>query len=113
MTRRAPDQPEDRFAALVEELADLDGVTPPGAGPGRRFGSDALKADGHIFAMLSADRLVLKLPRARVDELVAAGEGTHFDAGKGKPMREWLALDPASELPWPQLAHEAYAFVHP
>ncbi|MBV6698962.1 TfoX/Sxy family protein [Kitasatospora aureofaciens] len=108
MTRRIPD-PEDRFASLVEELAALDGVALPSAG--RRFGSDALKADGHIFAMLSAGRLVLKLPRTRVDELVAAGEGAHFDAGKGKPMREWLALDPASTLPWPQLACEAYAFV--
>ncbi|MFJ9458984.1 hypothetical protein ACIRST_28320 [Kitasatospora sp. NPDC101447] len=102
--------PEHRFADLVRETAGLPGVTTPA--PGRRFGSDALKADGHIFAMLSAGRLVLKLPRARVDELVAAGEGTNFDAGKGRPMREWLALDPASPLSWSRLAREAYAFVH-
>ncbi|MGA5821663.1 hypothetical protein ACPC54_27810 [Kitasatospora sp. NPDC094028] len=102
--------PAHRFAALVEELKQLPGVRPPTAG--RRFGSDALTADGHIFAMLSAGRLVLKLPRTRVDELVAAGAGTHFDAGKGRPMREWLALDPAADLPWPQLAREAHAFVH-
>ncbi|MFD8084694.1 hypothetical protein ACFV4F_23695 [Kitasatospora sp. NPDC059722] len=102
--------PEERFASLVEELTRLDGVEPPGTG--RRFGSDALKADGHIFAMLSAGRLVLKLPRARVDELVDAGEGEHFDAGKGRPMREWFALDPASALTWDGLAREAHAFVH-
>ncbi|MEV7022599.1 hypothetical protein [Kitasatospora sp. NPDC093558] len=105
--------PEERFASLVDELTHLDGVEPPEPpGTGRRFGSDALKADGHIFAMLSAGRLVLKLPRARVDELVAAAEGEHFDAGKGRPMREWLALDPASALDWDQLAREAYVFVH-
>ncbi|MFJ8624728.1 hypothetical protein ACIRD3_18040 [Kitasatospora sp. NPDC093550] len=109
MTRTHPD-PEHRFADLAEELGSLPGVTEPA--PGRRFGAAALKADGHIFAMLSGGRLVLKLPRTRVDELVAAGAGTHFDAGKGRPMREWLALDPASPLPWSPLAREAHAFVH-
>ncbi|MFJ3791115.1 hypothetical protein [Kitasatospora sp. NPDC090091] len=105
-----PDPAVERFAELVEELEPLAGVTGPGAG-GRRFGSDALKADNRIFAMLSAGRLVVKLPRARVDELVAAGEGEHYDAGRGRPMKEWLALDPASALAWEQLAREAYAFV--
>ncbi|MER7755857.1 hypothetical protein [Kitasatospora sp. NPDC097643] len=107
-------QSEQRFAALVEELAELPGVTAPGSdGTARRFGSDALKTDGHIFAMLaSSGRLVVKLPRARVDELVSAGAGVHYDGGKGRPMREWLALDPASRLPWGELAREAYTFVH-
>ncbi|WP_206670901.1 hypothetical protein [Streptomyces sp. CB01881] len=103
---------EQRFAALARELATLDGVTTPSAEGRRRFGSDALKSDGHIFAMLSAGRLVVKLPRTRVDELVASGDGERFDAGRGRPMREWLALDPGSPLPWSRLAREAYAFVH-
>ena len=63
--------------------------------------------------MLAHDRLVVKLPAARVDELVAAGDGVRFDANKGVPMKEWLSLDPASQLSWRQLAQEALVFVTP
>ncbi|MFI6444758.1 hypothetical protein [Kitasatospora sp. NPDC050543] len=105
-----PASPEDRFAELVDALAGLPGVTPPEQGPGRRFGSAALKVDGRIFAMLVDDRLVLKLPLGRVSELVTAGEGEHFERG-GRPMREWLALDPESAVGWLPLAQEARAFV--
>jgi hypothetical protein len=60
--------------------------------------------------MLVRGSLVVKLPRARVDALVAAGEGVRFDANKGTPMKEWLALDPASTLDWADVAREAMAF---
>ena len=99
-----------RFAALVEQLADLPGVTRPE--PGRRaFGAAALKVDGSIFAMLQDGRLVLKLPRHRVEGLVAAQTGLPFTAANGRPMREWVALDhgtPEFDL---ALAEEALAFV--
>jgi hypothetical protein len=61
--------------------------------------------------MLAQERLVVKLPAARVDVLVAAGEGVRFDANKGVPMREWLSVDPDSALSWQELASEAFAFV--
>jgi hypothetical protein len=101
--------PETRFEALVDELVGVAGVTPPGGGGG--FGSHALRFHNKIFAMLVRGRLVVKLPKARVDTLVAAGEGTRFDANKGTPMKEWLALDPASALAWEPLAREALDFV--
>jgi hypothetical protein len=96
-------------AALIEALSRLDGVT---LGAGRRgFGSDALCVDGRIFAMPRPDALVLKLPRQRVAELVASGDGTPFDAGKGRPMKEWVIVGlPAAEQ-WLHLAQEAHAFV--
>jgi len=101
--------PEDRFDALVGELVSMPGVTPPGASNG--FGSSALRFQNKIFAMLVRGRLVLKLPKARVDALVADGSGIRFDANRGTPMKEWLSLDPASELPWAPLAREAFQFV--
>ncbi|MBG0817882.1 TfoX/Sxy family protein [Planomonospora sp. ID82291] len=101
--------PDERFDAVVGELLDIGGVTPPGAGRG--FGSAALRVDGKIFAMLAGGRLVVKLPRRRVDELVDAGCGVRFDGGKGRPMKEWLSLDPDDESSWPVLAREALAFV--
>jgi hypothetical protein len=101
--------PEDRFRDLVDELAGTDGVTPPRGGSG--FGRSAMRFQNKIFAMFVRGRLVLKLPADRVDALVAAGEGVHFDANKGTPMKEWLSLDPDCGLAWLPLACEALEFV--
>ena len=105
----ATDDADGRFDDLVAEFVGRDGVVPPGATAG--FGNGSLRVDGRIFAMLVGGRLVVKLPAARVSELVDAGEGIRFDANKGTPMKEWLALDPASPFEWAQLAEEAYRFV--
>jgi hypothetical protein len=100
---------EARFAKLVRALADEPGVE---VGGGRRgFGSGTLQVRGRIFAMVSHGRLVLKLPRERVAGLIAAGAGGPFDAGKGKPLAEWLALGDADDATWRDLAREAAAFV--
>lgn len=102
--------PETRYAELVKDFSGGRGVTHISEGKG--FGSSGqLKVGGRIFAMLVRGELVLKLPRTRVDQLVASGEGVHFDAGKGKPMREWFVLSPDSKKPWRALAQEALNFV--
>jgi hypothetical protein len=100
--------PQARFETLVDECITVAGVTPPGAGRG--FGAGALKCHNRIFAMLVRDHLVVKLPRARVDELIGAGEGERFDANKGTPMKEWLVLASSSKLSWSGLAREAIAY---
>ena len=100
--------PEDRYELVIDELMGVAGVTPPRGGAG--FGRSALRFQGKIFAMLVRGRLVVKLAEDRVDALVAAAEGVRFDANKGTPMREWLSLDPDSELPWLPLAREALDF---
>jgi hypothetical protein len=97
-----------RFEDLVDELTAEPGVSPPRGGSG--FGRNSLRWQGRIFAMLVRGQLVVKLPAARVDALVADGEGTRFDANKGTPMREWLSLDPGSGLAWPPLGREALDF---
>jgi hypothetical protein len=102
--------PEARYADLVRKLSGLSGVT--NASDSKGFGSSGqLKVGGRIFAMLVRDHLVLKLSRQRVDELVADGDGMRFDAGKGKPMREWFVLSTASKKRWLPLAKEALEFV--
>jgi hypothetical protein len=112
MNRPSTD-PAERFAALVAAVRGAAGVSGGAVEPGarRRFGASALKVNGKIFAMLVDDRLVVKLPRQRVDEMTAAGEGTRFVGARGRAMREWLALDPASERDWAPLVDEALAFV--
>ena len=63
------------------------------AGPQRAFGATSLKTNGKIFAMLVNGRLVVKLDRKRVDSLVASGDGTNFDPGHGRLMKEWLDVE--------------------
>ncbi|GAB2835486.1 hypothetical protein GCM10027176_44790 [Actinoallomurus bryophytorum] len=100
--------PQERHADLVDELTGVPGVDPPQGGRG--FGRTALRYETKIFAMLVRGRLVLKLPADRVDELVTGGDGVHFDANKGTPMKEWLSLDPRSRRDWLPLAQEALTF---
>jgi hypothetical protein len=101
---------EARFTALVEHFADRPGITPPESGR-RAFGASALKVGGSIFAMLHDGRLVVKLHRDRVAELIAGGAGEPFEAGKGRPMKEWVAITDGDDARWRALAEEALAFV--
>src|SRR5262245_29068536 len=98
--------PEERFEAVVDEFAAVEGVTPPGATGG--FGSGGLRVGRKIFAMFVRGRLVVKLPKGRVDALVEGGEGVRFDANKGTPMKEWLSVDPGAEVDWVGLSREAF-----
>jgi hypothetical protein len=96
------------FESLCDEYTGVNGVTVPEGGSG--FGSNAIKINKSIFAMLVNDRLVVKLPAGRVADLISSGDGLPFDAGKGKPMKEWVGLtvdDDACRV----LVAEAMAFV--
>jgi len=104
----ANENPSALFESLCDEYASVSGVTVPTGGAG--FGSNAIKINKSIFAMLVHDRLVVKLPAARVAELIAARDGVPFDAGKGKPMKEWVGLT-VDDAAARQLVAEAMAFV--
>jgi hypothetical protein len=70
-------------------------------------GSRALRVNGKIFAMMSSKgQFVVRLSEERVSALVADGSGTRFDAGRGRPMKEWLAVTADHQL-WVPLAREA------
>jgi hypothetical protein len=96
---------DPKFARAIGEQA-ANRVSPTR----QRFGSNALKVNEKIFAMMSQGTLVVKLPRARVDELVEAGSGTRFDPGHGRLMKEWLAVSAPTTLCAP-LVREAHDFV--
>ena len=100
-----------RFAAIVEVLAGTPGVT-HSKPRSRLFGSASLKVHDKIFAMVSSNgQFVVKLPKARVDALVASGAGERFDANRGGPMNEWLEVHSKSTEEWLHLAREALDFV--
>lgn len=76
----------------------------------RMFGSAGLKVNGKVFAMVVKGKLVVKLPKERVDDLVSSGSGEYFDPGHGKLMKEWVAIS-GPKPSWTDLAREACRFV--
>ncbi len=101
--------PEERYDRLVATLVSEEGVTQSSK---RGFGSSALWIRGKIFAMLASGSLVVKLPKSRVDALVAAGAGARFDPRRdGRLMKEWLVVASTSDEEWLALAKEAMVFV--
>lgn len=107
MTASTPDEHETRFWALAEPMLENAGVT-----RSTMMGLPCLRIDGQFFG--SFDRrtgdLLVKLPEARVDQLVEAGRAHSF-APAGRRFREWAAISPTRRRSWPQLLEEALAFV--
>src|SRR5262245_37945475 len=95
------------FAPIVAAFANDPQVT-----CGKMMASVGLKVNGKIFVMMVKGKLVAKLPKPRVDDLVRSGKGEYFDPGHGRLMKEWVALA-GSEPSWIELAREAYRFVNP
>jgi hypothetical protein len=109
MTRKPSKQTQGpevdpRFAPVVDAFA-----TDPAVTAGRMMASFGLKVNDKIFAMVVKGMLVVKLPKARVDEMVGGGAGEHLETGQGKRMKEWIAV--RGDAGWVDLAREAYAFV--
>jgi len=109
---QSPIAPEERYRTIVEALGTNSDVTRSSDLPAsKRFGSSELRINNKIFAILVKGRLVVKLPKPRVEALIAAGEGERFDPGHGRLMKEWISLEPTSEEGWLPLAREAMEFV--
>lgn len=102
----SPASADERFAPVAAEIRRR-----PGVSTGRMFGSDGLKVANKVFAMLVKGRLVVKLPKDRVEALIAEGAGERFDPGHGRLMKEWLAVEPGADLDWLALADEAMRYV--
>lgn len=80
----------------------------PGDEQGRMLRSPALRASGRCYAFTTGDAMVVKLPAARVAQLIAAGLGEPCAPRPGRPMREWVRV-PAEDCL--DLVLEARAFV--
>ena len=98
--------PEKTFGRVMTTLR-----RDPRVGEAKMFGALGLKVGDKYFAMLYKGQLVVKLPVERVAALVASGDGTYFDPGHGRPMKEWVAFAPDRGTRWSRLAEEAKEFV--
>lgn len=106
----------DPARALLDELA-AEFLRAPDVEFGTMFRSPGLRVAGKIFAFLGHDnRLIVKLPRSRAQEVVAAGTAREVTMGK-RTMKEWVSfafddddLDGTLSL-WRDATREAHAFV--
>lgn len=82
------DYREDHKAALDRILGVIPGVKITKA-----FGYPAYKIGGRIFCWVGQNGITIKLPKARVDELIGS-DGMHpFGPTKETVWREWVQID--------------------
>jgi hypothetical protein len=104
--RITPEPAEKLFWSLVEPM-----LVDPAITRSTMMGLPCMRVDDKFFAALGRDqRLLVKLPAARVAELVASGAGQHF-APNGRVFREWVAFAEPDEPAWHTYLTEARAFV--
>jgi hypothetical protein len=94
---------DERWQELVEG-AEEGPVT-----QGTMFGSKGLRTGAKFFAIWWHDQLVLKLPPARLTELVEAGDGQPFEPMPGRAMNGWVVVAPSAD--WRPLTGEARTHV--
>lgn len=96
------------YAKLKERFAAHEDVELPD-GTRRGYGADGMRVANQVFACTYRDRLMIKLPEADVNALIAAGLGDPLSKPGQRPMREWV-LVPFDGAAGPR-ADRAYAFV--
>jgi hypothetical protein len=97
------------YAALARRFLDQPRVTLPADQRGK-FGSNALKVDGKIFAMLIRGSLAVKLSPVEVEAATMAGRGEPLAMGRGRVMKGWLVVKEPPQR-WYAVAERARAFV--
>ena len=101
-----PSETDTQFTPIIEAFRNDAQVS-----LARMFGSVGLKVNGKVFAMMVKGDLVVKLPKERVEILIGARLGEHFDPGHGRAMKEWVVLKPKERTQWLTLAKAAQQFV--
>ncbi len=101
---------EDVFWELIDELRYED----PRIEEGTIMGGRCARVAGEFLGLVDfkGSGMVVKLPRARVDMLIAQGTGQPF-APAGKVFREWVSIPRRDRRRWRSLLREGVAFVAP
>jgi hypothetical protein len=95
-----------------QQLAEELGRRMPGCVVGTKFGHGSLHVGDRIFAFARPDEsAVLKLPEARIAELIASGGEMHLLQMGPRTMREWLVVPNAAATENMNLLREAMAYV--
>jgi hypothetical protein len=106
LMNQSPITSEERYAAIVETLRHNDITHAESTSRATRH----MRVNHRIFAMLDKGNLVVRLPRGRVDTLIASGDAAHFVPDHGRAMKDWIAVGEGSQEDWMSLVHEARDF---
>ena len=99
----------ERFARLALDLADGDASQLPHR---EGMGKGSLFVGRKMFAVLDdSGAVVLKLPPARVAELIAEGVGRPWHPGSGAPLKEYVAIGLDQRARWLPLARESRSYM--
>jgi hypothetical protein len=101
---------ESLFWELIEELQLED----PRVEEGTIMGGRCARVGGEFLGLVDfkGSGLVVKLPRARVRQLIDEGVGQPF-APAGRVFREWVSIPQRDRRRWWALLREGVAFVAP
>ena len=101
---------EQVFWELIDELRFKD----PRIDEGTIMGGRCARVEGEFLALVNfkGSGMVVKLPRTRVDMLIAEGIGRPF-APAGKVFREWVSIPQRDRRRWRSLLREGIVFVAP
>jgi hypothetical protein len=101
---------EEVFWDLIDELRCDD----PRIEEGTIMNGRCARVDGEFLALVDFkdSGMVVKLPKTRVDLLIAQGTGRPF-APAGKVFREWVSIPQRDRRRWRSLLREGIAFVAP
>ena len=102
---------DTHFASIIQRILKERGVT-----QAKMFGIPGLKIGRKIFVMWMKGELILKLPKERVDTLVASRQGKRFYHlfDKSRLMKEWVSIghkNNKNKRNWVKLTREAKDFV--
>lgn len=85
----------DPYAEVRAHFSQVPGVT---VNAGR--GAQGIKLGGKMFVMFHKGQLLVKLPPARVAEVIASGDGLPHDPGTGKPMKTRVLIPDTKKSLW-------------
>ena len=95
------------YEKIMADFSPLEGVS-----AGQMFGKACLKIHGKAFVAQHNDTLVFKLTGMPHQQALALKGALLWDpSGKGRPMKEWVALPSAQNHDFNTLAHAALTYV--
>lgn len=105
----------ERYRPEHKDMIDSILLQMPGAKGGKAFGYPAYKVNGKVFAFVGGAGMAIKLPEARVNELLGTRpELSPFEVADGVIWKSWLSIEvekPEDYAEFEPLFLESHQFV--
>lgn len=98
---------QQEFDAITEQL-----ITRPATTRGQMFGKPSLSVNGNAFAAFHNGFMAFKLPEGTRSEALSLEGASLWDpSGKGRPMKEWVAIPASGSGGWKKFADAAHEHI--